>query len=115
MLLFFFFFQAEDGIRDKLVTGVQTCALPIWSRSLTASREAPSAQVPHAPTLSVVIPVYNERGTIEELLWRVPTGARRQGRMPARDASTRGPPPPPPHKAPPTAPRPQPPPPPPTP
>src|SRR3989441_6175934 len=28
-VLFFFFFQAEDGIRDKLVTGVQTCALPI--------------------------------------------------------------------------------------
>src|SRR5205823_12319757 len=26
---FLFFFQAEDGIRDKLVTGVQTCALPI--------------------------------------------------------------------------------------
>src|SRR6266404_6793891 len=26
---FVFFFQAEDGIRDKLVTGVQTCALPI--------------------------------------------------------------------------------------
>src|SRR2546425_1427676 len=28
----FFFFQAEDGIRDKLVTGVQTCALPISDR-----------------------------------------------------------------------------------
>ena len=28
-LLFFFFFQAEDGIRDWSVTGVQTCALPI--------------------------------------------------------------------------------------
>src|SRR5256714_2357769 len=28
----FFFFQAEDGIRDKLVTGVQTCALPISGR-----------------------------------------------------------------------------------
>src|SRR5258708_21508722 len=27
---FFFFFQAEDGIRDDLVTGVQTCALPIF-------------------------------------------------------------------------------------
>src|SRR5437762_4349053 len=26
-----FFFQAEDGIRDTSVTGVQTCALPIWS------------------------------------------------------------------------------------
>src|SRR5206468_5310609 len=27
--VFFFFFQAEDGIRDLIVTGVQTCALPI--------------------------------------------------------------------------------------
>src|SRR5207249_9203712 len=32
-LLLFFFFQAEDGIRDRNVTGVQTCALPICSRS----------------------------------------------------------------------------------
>ena len=30
-MCFFFFFQAEDGIRDDLVTGVQTCALPILS------------------------------------------------------------------------------------
>src|SRR2546426_3679895 len=29
ILYFFFFFQAEDGIRDYKVTGVQTCALPI--------------------------------------------------------------------------------------
>src|SRR5438105_12845903 len=29
----FFFFQAEDGIRDPLVTGVQTCALPISARN----------------------------------------------------------------------------------
>src|SRR2546425_3929601 len=29
MVMEVFFFQAEDGIRDKLVTGVQTCALPI--------------------------------------------------------------------------------------
>src|SRR5207249_7204274 len=28
--IFFFFFQAEDGIRDRNVTGVQTCALPIY-------------------------------------------------------------------------------------
>src|SRR5437762_11423894 len=28
----FFFFQAEDGIRDTSVTGVQTCALPIFQR-----------------------------------------------------------------------------------
>src|SRR5205807_3648604 len=33
---FFFFFQAEDGIRDYKVTGVQTCALPIWQPILNA-------------------------------------------------------------------------------
>src|SRR2546426_4907564 len=32
VLIFFFFFQAEDGIRDYKVTGVQTCALPISDR-----------------------------------------------------------------------------------
>src|SRR5438270_9296858 len=32
VLLFCFFFQAEDGIRDLTVTGVQTCALPILRR-----------------------------------------------------------------------------------
>src|SRR5688572_32809809 len=36
---FFFFFQAEDGIRDLTVTGVQTCALPI-SRGRSRSRSA---------------------------------------------------------------------------
>src|SRR2546422_9202417 len=35
---FFFFFQAEDGIRDVAVTGVQTCALPIWLRSRSRRR-----------------------------------------------------------------------------
>src|SRR5205823_8170052 len=39
---FFFFFQAEDGIRDKLVTGVQTCALPI---SLGGDRERGSGSL----------------------------------------------------------------------
>src|SRR5689334_20501781 len=33
LFLFFFFFQAEDGIRDGTVTGVQTCALPILPRA----------------------------------------------------------------------------------
>ena len=36
--VFVFFFQAEDGIRDYDVTGVQTCALPIWCRSAGSSR-----------------------------------------------------------------------------
>src|SRR5947209_16550524 len=41
----FFFFQAEDGIRDIGVTGVQTCALPICAGNdvvLTAVEDAPS-------------------------------------------------------------------------
>src|SRR5207245_7770678 len=32
----FFFFQAEDGIRDATVTGVQTCALPIFQKGVAA-------------------------------------------------------------------------------
>src|SRR2546422_8304316 len=34
----FFFFQAEDGIRDVAVTGVQTCALPIYGRKVLLVR-----------------------------------------------------------------------------
>src|SRR6185369_17858733 len=45
--VFFFFFQAEDGIRDSSVTGVQTCALPIsegagWRKSGCGREGAPS-------------------------------------------------------------------------
>src|SRR5690606_40841563 len=39
--IFFFFFQAEDGIRDFHVTGVQTCALPI-SNPLSTPSKAPT-------------------------------------------------------------------------
>src|SRR2546425_7251438 len=47
-LRFFFFFQAEDGIRDKLVTGVQTCALPI--SDFTAIISATMTAVHATPT-----------------------------------------------------------------
>src|SRR5438876_6701204 len=50
MLNCYFFFQAEDGIRDGRVTGVQTCALPICEdfRSLEQLQEAEVfAQVVH--------------------------------------------------------------------
>src|SRR2546430_4398437 len=56
LVLFFFFFQAEDGIRVLTVTGVQTCALPIsralaswWGWSIEASDAAslfPDLDVP---------------------------------------------------------------------
>src|SRR5256885_5183892 len=45
----FFFFQAEDGIRDYKVTGVQTCALPI------SQRHAP-------PSIRATVEAWYERG-----------------------------------------------------
>src|SRR6266550_1681702 len=48
----FFFFQAEDGIRDVAVTGVQTCALPIYYQCVSVSRrERERAQNIHADRL----------------------------------------------------------------
>src|SRR5690606_40134024 len=41
VFFFFFFFQAEDGIRDFHVTGVQTCALPIFPLRAESSSSAP--------------------------------------------------------------------------
>src|SRR2546422_10185584 len=42
--VFFFFFQAEDGIRDVAVTGVQTCALPILQISRLLRLPRPAAR-----------------------------------------------------------------------
>src|SRR6516162_11106392 len=54
-LFFFFFFQAEDGIRDYKVTGVQTCALPICRRRVRLN--AGSAGFHKAPTRSPARPI----------------------------------------------------------
>src|ERR1041385_7514254 len=43
-VFFFFFFQAEDGIRDVAVTGVQTCALPICGSSIRSSSRTTSGE-----------------------------------------------------------------------
>src|SRR2546430_12742161 len=42
----FFFFQAEDGIRDLTVTGVQTCALPICLQELHVGTETRAIAIP---------------------------------------------------------------------
>src|SRR6266516_5356088 len=44
IMRFFFFFQAEDGIRDRTVTGVQTCALPILAPRHPGKDEAPAPE-----------------------------------------------------------------------
>src|SRR5690606_40106246 len=41
-----FFFQADDGIRDFHVTGVQTCALPIWRMGVALVAQAPEIASP---------------------------------------------------------------------
>src|SRR2546422_7927369 len=61
MMSFFFFFQAEDGIRDVAVTGVQTCALPISSVNddcglLVAGFDTPpTIMMPHNPSYYVAL------------------------------------------------------------
>src|SRR5699024_11682221 len=43
IICIFFFFQAEDGIRARNVTGVQTCALPISALAYSASYSHPGS------------------------------------------------------------------------
>src|SRR5690349_22319086 len=47
--LFTFFFQAEDGIRDLYVTGVQTCALPIWGLHIEDISHVVNYDLPEDP------------------------------------------------------------------
>src|SRR6266705_4829588 len=60
MVGFFFFFQAEDGIRDRTVTGVQTCALPISTPVRTGIQtaqpgyEAPLHSHPYVEILHIL-------------------------------------------------------------
>src|SRR5258708_17127772 len=75
---YIFFFQAEDGIRDDLVTGVQTCALPIYAGAARDSRvrglilEAPHVFVEELGLESIraIAEAYRERG---EGAGRMPT------------------------------------------
>src|SRR3989475_5636493 len=82
VVMFFFFFQAEDGIRDLTVTGVQTCALPIWSRppGVPSARSRRRAARPRlVPRLRADgTPGGRLRGGDEDRLWRV--GLSRSGR-----------------------------------
>src|SRR5256885_9649944 len=58
--VFFFFFQAEDGIRDYKVTGVQTCALPIYGEIARELGSSPRAvgQACGANPVPLVVPCH---------------------------------------------------------
>src|SRR5207302_3307517 len=72
VFFFFFFFQAEDGIRDFHVTGVQTCALPIFGltsmetrlRTISATTTG-CEQIPGAPEQFTLMPMTSD-GRSEE-------------------------------------------------
>src|SRR5260370_5573042 len=68
----FFFFQAEDGIRDSSVTGVQTCALPIYERdrerdgrrfagALSKEESSPIRNRGEAPTITFSIALMRKK------------------------------------------------------
>src|SRR5207249_7817063 len=61
---FFFFFQAEDGIRDRNVTGVQTCALPISKAEDLIRPVAPTTQPKEQKPASAVTRVELPNGTV---------------------------------------------------
>src|SRR5689334_23809473 len=71
-----FFFQAEDGIRDGTVTGVQTCALPIWAVETEGLRVPGGSQDHYAAAL----------GGALELRFGAAVEARRIPLSPARRA-----------------------------
>src|SRR5205807_5386662 len=55
VFFFFFFFQAEDGIRDYKVTGVQTCALPIYPGRSAACEPASATRIHFGSTVTIQV------------------------------------------------------------
>src|SRR6266511_5798150 len=85
-IYFFFFFQAEDGIRDFHVTGVQTCALPIFSYDYAAiaastSPEQISAGPPTLWRYRAFLPVDSERVVDTHTGWTPLVRAENLGRV----------------------------------
>src|SRR6266436_7290764 len=68
-----FFFQAEDGIRDVAVTGVQTCALPISSILWRSADQAPEA----ADVLGITAGRLKTLGLIDKIVAEPLGGAHR--------------------------------------
>src|SRR6266516_2773673 len=76
-IVFFFFFQAEDGIRDRTVTGVQTCALPISSPGTVCVRPSHRRHLVHWAT-SAATAATERACEIGSLLKRSPAGGSKE-------------------------------------
>src|SRR3712207_7426065 len=89
-LVFFFFFQAEDGIRDIGVTGVQTCALPIFLLStIVTSHPLPfgAARIAAAAPGSEVIVMVDDDADPGEVAERM--GIRSEERRVGKECRSR--------------------------
>src|SRR5699024_11749814 len=75
---YFFFFQAEDGIRDRNVTGVQTCALPILFLLLQIRKELSNGLMKIQNITSLFYPKFQ---------WGVSGNQRKIGRASCRERS----------------------------
>src|SRR5205823_10528865 len=60
----YFFFQAEDGIRDKLVTGVQTCALPISLREVLNDASSRQRQLDAFAKIEAIMSTGNQSPSV---------------------------------------------------
>src|SRR5207249_5613873 len=77
-ILVIFFFQAEDGIRDRNVTGVQTCALPIFA---TTDNTASAYQNTSQRVVRRACSWRSKKSKLAERDFRHPALARRLGRL----------------------------------
>src|SRR5256884_2683424 len=68
ILFIFFFFQAEDGIRDVAVTGVQTCALPICFSVMNRVAALRSAAVGNTWAVVLIVGVADREFAIERMI-----------------------------------------------
>src|SRR5256886_9495134 len=89
-----FFFQAEDGIRDLTVTGVQTCALPIWTnlmdelKRLKRTLEKAHAGAPHE-VLLVVDATTGQNAIQQARLFHEALGVRSEERRVGKEGRSR--------------------------
>src|SRR5690606_40037693 len=86
-----FLLQEEDGIRDFHVTGVQTCALPIWmlaSRSMMRSRTLSQPVIRPATAPAAVAAMVAENGSTPPAM-RVAATAPPSGKLPSTVRSDR--------------------------
>ena len=81
---FFFFLQAEDGIRDDLVTGVQTCALPIccrnenWAKKKRGAAATRNGQYEKQGAAATRNGQYKKRGRCRNENWSVKRSEERR-------------------------------------